>query len=368
MATFEFIASDDYRACLGRDAEELVLCMKAGAWKSAHVMAVSLIQATLVEYLISSGIAAEADARQAGIGDLLSLCREQQVLSPRTVDLASFLRPYSDFLSADSRVRLGAATDETGARIAQALLEIVINEISSHRKETYHYTAEQVIAKLQSDPSSAAIIGHVLNKISRAEMERLLIDLLPKAYFEAGRAEPRDEGIRQRAEHCFRMAMEMAPLELKRAAARRFLFILENESEYVVQGYESGLFRGSDLRYLEEEERAVVKAHFFASLAKKATPALVNAAAGIGEFLTSEEDLRSFYVPVTLSLLEDNGEEAHAAAVRRICDELARSTPAGRRAVAGWIGRLRWSLEQGGRAEAAARIAHLESLIAAMPA
>jgi len=55
MATFDFIVSSDFRALLEKDAEELVRCMKAGAWKSAHILAASLIQATLVDYLASAG-------------------------------------------------------------------------------------------------------------------------------------------------------------------------------------------------------------------------------------------------------------------------------------------------------------------------
>jgi hypothetical protein len=32
MAAFDFIVASDFRASLEKDAEELVRCMKAGAW------------------------------------------------------------------------------------------------------------------------------------------------------------------------------------------------------------------------------------------------------------------------------------------------------------------------------------------------
>jgi hypothetical protein len=366
VATFDFIASDEFRACLERDAEELPACMKAGAWKAAHVMAGSLIQATLIDYLTSCGKATEDELLRLSFSELLEFSRNEQVLSPRTADLASFIRPYADFLNPSSRTRLRAATDETGARIAQALLEIIINEVSAHKGDTYRYTAEQVVAKLQSDPSSVAIIGHLLRKISRLELERLLIELLPKTYFElAKQGEPQAAQTLRHFEQCFRVAFELAPVDSKRAIARQFVSILENESEYVVQCYESCFFRGSDLEYLDEEERGIVKTHFFASLSKQITPALANAAAGMGAFLASEQDTRAFFVPLVLGLTDERDGGLTAAIVKRISEEHKLLSEQNRRSIASWIGRLRWSLEKEGRRSGVAAIALLDSALAA---
>jgi hypothetical protein len=367
MATFDFVASDDLRTCLEKDAEELVRCMKAGAWKSAHVMAASLIQATLVEYLTTSGLATEPDLLRLAVPELLEFCRKEQVLTPRTVELAGFLRPHGDFLSADSRTRLEAATDETGARIAQALLEIVINEISGHKRETFHHTAEQVVAKIQSDPSSVAILGHLLRKISRAELERLLVDLLPNAYFKAGKSEePQTPEMLTRIEVAFRQAFDAAPADLKRTVSGRLLHILENETEYVVQSYEGSFFRASDLQYLSPEGQAIVKAHFLASLSKQVTPALVTAASGIGEFLETEEESRACFVTVVVWLMGETGQGPAAAVSRRVTEEYARLSAENQVSIASWMGRLRWSIERAGRASAAQTISRLESSLPSM--
>ncbi len=337
--------------------------MRASAWKAAHVIAASLIQAALVEYLTSSGKASPEELVPISFPELLNLCRARQVLSPRTVDLASFIRPYTDFLSASSSVRLGAVADETSARIAQALLEIVINEVSGHQKETYRYSAEQVVAKLQSDPSSAAIMGHLMGKISRVEMERLLLDLIPKAYFETAKlAEPPAAETLKRLEQCYRMAFDVAPTDLKKVATRKFVQVLENESEYVVQCYEGSFFRGEDLAFLDDEERAIVLAHFLASLEKKVTYSLVNAAAGMGEFLRTEEDVRAFFVPLILSVLTQSGEALPGVLVTRISKEFARLPAPHKRTISGLVGRLRRSTITEGRASAA--IARLESELA----
>jgi len=367
MATFDFIESDGFRACLEKDAEELVACMKAGAWKAAQVMAGSLIQATLVCHLTASGKAAEDELVRLSFSELLDLCKHQQVLTPRTVELASFTRPYTDFLSPSSRVRLESATDETGARIAQAMLEIVINEVSGQKRDAHRVTAEQIVAKMQSDPTSVAVIGHLLARIGRVELEKLLVELLPKAHFDVAKLGESGAGdTLKRFEQCFRMAFDLAPVELKRTVAQRYVNILENESEYVVQSYESSFFRASGLKLLEEEARVIVKTHFFASLGKKVTLALVNAAAGMGEFLVSEEDARAFFVPLVLCLVDEQDRSLVSAAIKRISEEFALLPAPNRRSVGGWIGRLQWSLQKEGRRPRA--FDHLESALSALTA
>jgi hypothetical protein len=341
VATFDCVGPDEFRGCLEKDAEELIACMKAGAWKAAHIIAGSLIQATLVEHLQSSGKAGGDELLQMSFSELLELCRARQVLSPRTVDLATFLRPYADFLSPNSHVRLRAAADETSARIAQALLEIVVNEVSSHQRETYRHSADQIVAKLQSDPSSAAIIGHLIGRISRVELERLLMDLIPKAYFETAKlAAPESAETLRLLEQCYRAAFESAPAELKRAVSQRLVQVVENESEYVVQCYEGSFFLGSDLSFLDDEGRSIVTAHFLASLEKNVTLPLVSASAGMGEFLTTEESARAFFVPLVLRLLSEGDEALSAAIVTRISEEIGLLPERLRRSISGLIGRL----------------------------
>jgi hypothetical protein len=362
MASFDFIFIDDLRSSLEKDANELLLCMKAGAWKSAHILAASLIQATLIRYLASAGIGKEDDLSALSTASILEICRKEGVLSQRTVELAAFLRPYADFLSPNSRIRLSAHADETGARIAQALLEIVINEVSSHRKDAYQSSAEQIVAKLQSDPSALAILDHLLRKISRSELERLLVEALPKACFEPTTdGEPQPEAVRQRLEQSYRRAFETAPVEVRKAAANRFLYVLENESEFVVQAYESSFFRAADMKYLDGEGRSIVKSHFLASLSKHVTPALLNASEGMADYLEDEEETRTFFVPLVLSLLHQSGEAGIQAALRCIARELARLSPQNRQAITSWIGRLRWSLERESRTDDAAIIRRLEA-------
>ncbi len=368
MAAFDFIDSGEMRACLERDSQELLACMQAGAWKAAHVIAGSLVRATLVDYLACSGKTGEEEALRLSLPELLAVCGQHRVLTPRTVDLASFLKPYEDYLSPSARVRPRAEADETSARIAQALLEIVINEVSSHKREHYRLTAEQVVAKVRSDRSASAILAHLVGKVSRSGLERLLLDLIPQAYLETARlGDPDSEEALLRLEQCYRAAFEAAPGELKAAAARRFVEVLEHESEYVVRCFEAHFFRGSDLAFLDPEARSIVQAHFLATLDKGVTLPIVNAAAGLGAFLQTEDEVRAFFVPLVLGLLTRTEESFAPAVASRVAEEFRLLSEEHRRTVESWVGRLRRSLQEEGRAAEARALSRLEAALGIPP-
>jgi hypothetical protein len=362
MATFDFIESDELRQSLEKDAEEVVACMKAGAWKAVHVLAGSIIQATLIDYLASSGKAAEGDLLELSPTELLNFCRDRQLLSSRTVDLFSLVRPYLHFIHPNRRIRVQEVADENGAKIAQALVEIIVNDVATRKQETYGHTAHQIVSKVQSDSSAISIIPHILNKTNQRELERLLIEILPRAYFDvAERPVPETSQTLRHLEQCFRFAFDLATDELKRKVTGRFLSVLEEESEYVVQCYERYFFRGGDLRFLREEERIVVKAHFFGSLGKSVTMPLVEAAAGIGSFLVSEQDARAFFVPLVLRMVDESDAELRGAIMKRFSEEYELTSEDNRRSIGSWIARLKASLQQVGRSSGGAIIERLES-------
>ena len=58
MAEFEFISNEAFRASLKSDYTELEKCIDAGAWKAAHVLAGSIVEAILVDYLLTTDFTA----------------------------------------------------------------------------------------------------------------------------------------------------------------------------------------------------------------------------------------------------------------------------------------------------------------------
>ena len=62
MARFDFITSVDFRRSLESDYGEMASCIEAGSWKAAHVLAGSIIEAVLIDYLIAETHVARKDA------------------------------------------------------------------------------------------------------------------------------------------------------------------------------------------------------------------------------------------------------------------------------------------------------------------
>jgi hypothetical protein len=364
MATFDFIASEEERRSLERDAEELVACMKAGAWKAVHLLAGGIIQAALVDYLGSDGSAERSRLLQMNLHELLGLCRERQILSARTIDLSTYLQPYLDLIHPDLTVRSGQLVDENGARIAQALVELILNEVAGHKRGDHGYTADQIVAKLHADPSSISIILHILRRTTQYELERLLIEGIPRAYLDLERLPEAETGpTLKNLEACFRLAFDMASEDVRRRVARRYLSVLEEESEHTVRLYESRFFRGADLRFLEEKEREIVKTHFFASLARVVNEALLNAAEGFGAFLNSEHDARAFFVPLLMAMLDSPDRKFRAMAGKRFREEFQRAAEDIQRPIRRWVGRVRVSLERESQSGGVEAIEGLEASI-----
>ncbi|HSB14570.1 MAG TPA: hypothetical protein VLE22_08925 [Bryobacteraceae bacterium] len=363
MATFDFVTSGEFRASLERDAEELLACMKAGAWKSVHVLAGSLIHATILYHLMSTGKVGENELLKLSLSELLDLCKEQQVLSTRTLDLAVFIRPYLQFIHPSAGTRLCEGPDETGARIAQALLEIIVNELSANRRQSYGVTAEQVVAKLQLDPSSIAILDHLLRKMNEQELERLLIEAIPNAYLDGARFQPQEkEAALQHLARCFRMALALASDGLKRKVVKRYIGVLEHESEYTVRAYETQFFRGTDLKFLDAEEREVVKRHFVSSLSRNFSPELVEAAEGMGAFLESEEEARAFFVPLVLRMIDEKDETQRTAIRDRVLNEYRITSEQNQQMLRSWTARLKGFLRREGREAAVEVMLPLEAV------
>src|SRR5260370_15503506 len=54
MATFDFVSGQQFRASLEADYQELLSAMGVQAYKAEHVLAGSIIEALLVDYLIAT--------------------------------------------------------------------------------------------------------------------------------------------------------------------------------------------------------------------------------------------------------------------------------------------------------------------------
>jgi predicted DNA-binding antitoxin AbrB/MazE fold protein len=308
--TFDFITHKELRSSLESDYQEIQACLSSKCWKAVHVLSGNIIEAVLVDFLIASDYEKKtsADPLKLTFSQLIEICQKQGFISQKTTELCNVVKSYRNLIHPGRCIRLEESVDEPGAKIAQALVDLVVNEIAAKRSEQFGYTAEQVVAKLVKDPSASAIVSHFLEGVSEYELEQLLFTVLPKRHFEViGNMEAEynygdpDSSthyyrISISLEDCYRKAVSQASEKVKIKAAKRYVEILRQESELVVIRYGQGLFKALDLIYLSEGERNIVK-QYIASNLKENVKDWLAPLEGIGKHLT-QEDVVSFLDPL----------------------------------------------------------------------
>src|SRR5712692_1500302 len=159
MELFDFISDEDFRASLEADYHELELCMKAGAWKAVHVLAGSIIETILLDYLVATDYPKRSSTKlsEMKLFEIIDICKRERILTNKSADLAHVIREYRNLIHPEKLRRLGETADENGAVVAQALVRMVVEDVAARRRELYGYTAEQLVTKIVRDPSVTPI-------------------------------------------------------------------------------------------------------------------------------------------------------------------------------------------------------------------
>jgi hypothetical protein len=326
MVAFDFITQKDLRASLEADFKEMTSCLETGCWKAVHVLAGSMIEALLVDYLLASNMPNGAqDPLAMALADLISVCRKQKIISQKAADLCNVVKHYRNLIHPGRSVRLNEKIDEPGAKIALSLVEIIVTEISKARSESYGYTAEQIVAKIKRDPSVIAILKHILKGTNELELERLLQEVLPQAYLDHALSvhdvpfEPEDR-ILPALEICFRQALSLVSNEVEKTVIKKFISILKEGDGFTVNMYGAAFFKAIDLQHLSDEERTVVKEHLFSRLKEEVSSPHLQMLEGIGMFIR-EEGIEEFVDPLIRAVIWGAPDSLRNEAESRIENE-----------------------------------------------
>lgn len=268
--SFDFIRDSELRQSLRSDYAELAACLAAGAWKAAHVLSGSIIEAMLADFLISVKYKTR-DPLRMSLTDLIDACTKQGALTTKTSELSGAIRSYRNLIHPGRAKRLNEVADQDGARIVAALVGIIVREVSAKQEEEFGLTAEQLLQKFEDDPLAFGIAAHLLKEARPEEVERLLLRVLPDRYFYLLQATGFDFGdddfdyaaALQALEKLYREAFDAAADETKAKAIKRFAAVLREETGTKVQAYEDKFFRASDLSYATDRDRRLIKDHFF---------------------------------------------------------------------------------------------------------
>lgn len=297
MESFDFITDEDFRKSLETDFAEMKNCVEVKAWKAVHVIAGSIIEAVLIDYLLAEHHVTRSEALKLDFGKAIALGKEKNVLSSKTFDLTSVIKEYRNLIHPGRVIRLKEKVNGNSAQVACSLVDIVMEEISSKKYENYGYTAEQIVSKLERDSSANAIIMHLLKSLNEKEIERLLLKVLPEKYMEWMQSEFVPDHLLTSMRICFREAINQAPDELKYKVAAKFIVMLKEESDSVITAYSNAFFKCNDICGLKKDDIAFVIAHILTRLDIGIDNDLIDMLEGISHLL-NKDDMNSFLDPL----------------------------------------------------------------------
>ncbi len=291
---FDFIADADFRKSLESDYRELTRCIESGAWKCAHVISGSVVEAILTDYLIGVDYQKKTgkDPLKMELAPIIAACKDEKIITERTADLSSVVRSYRNLIHPGRVIRLDEREDQKTASIAKGLVDIVANEVAAAKEATYGFTAEQIANKIEKDSGAIAVLRHFLKETNDRERERLVAQILPGRFFFA--RELGDESSVADYQKCHRQTFDTLADESKTRIAKRFVKILKEESGDYVLAYENLFFRASDLKYIGLNDTAMVKEHLLARLSRDQSKTALGVLEGFGPFLSKYELPRVF--------------------------------------------------------------------------
>ena len=323
-AEFEFMSSDEFRSVLETDRKEMNVCFEAKAWKAVHVLAGSIVEAILVDYIIAEKYLASDKASRESLADIIRILKEHDAISSTLSDLCSAIKNYRNLVHPGRSIRTQDSVDEHSARVAVSLVEMILREVSEKRQAKHGYTAEQLLSKLRSDPSVKAILIHLLKDVTDREKERLLLEILPNEYMKVIEdPEPDDDyfHISSIIPTAFRVTFEEVEQGIQKKVAKKFVRILKESSGSYVLIYELAFFKISDVKYLGRGDIQLVKDHISDQL--KAGPYLAQlfgCLSGMSD-QTLWKDFNQFIRSVIWYACQSNDETVRKAARQRISEE-----------------------------------------------
>lgn len=305
MLNFDFVDDERFRISLEKDYKELTLALQNGLWKAAYVLAGSIIEAILIDHLLSFDDYQNQKFLDMSLHAAIAACSEKGIISEKTKHISYAIKSYRNLIHPGKTIRLGEDADESGAKVVQGLLEIIVKEISESKRKRYGYTAEQITKKIREDSSTNVILEHLLKNVSEYEKQRLLINIIPQQYTEyLNKRESQD--IRDEDEYnylssilhslskSFHVIYINSSETTKKKVAENFVMIIKEQGSYEVNIHQNEFFKGNFLEYLSDENSKIVKQYLFSTLEKDyPNIRILKSLEGFGSFL-KEEDKYAF--------------------------------------------------------------------------
>ncbi len=294
---FDFIGDEQFRSSLESDYREMRACQDAGSWKAIHVLAGSIVEALLIEYLSVSGTnIGGRDVLRLDLNDAIQACADAGVIQRSTASLCDVIRGYRNLIHPGRIVRLQQEVTPQGANIAINLVELITKEVSARRKLTYGPTAEQIVKKLRTDHHSMALLPQLLSEANQHERTKLVSALIPEAYDAAQRDFYADDDVPSRLRLAYRQTLELLPASGKKKIAERFAKLVREDSGEKIQNYSDAFFYAEEIAHLQPKDAAIVTKYLTTRLEQggsNASEEMLESMVGIEKFI-SDDDFSTF--------------------------------------------------------------------------
>ena len=257
MQSFNFITDEEFRFSLDSDYKELQAVFKEEAWKAVHVLAGSIIEALLIDFLLSTKHKAWSTNKILGLtfNEAIKECREVNLLSDRTEPLTIVVKDFRNLIHPGRIKRLEQNVDSNSAQVAISLAEMILEEVREKRQSIYGLTSEQLVTQLERDLNVVKVLEHFTADMQETELEKLLLKIIPDRYFDLLNEEPdpyTDE-ILEALQKCFHQVFESVSDSVKKKVMQRHLWILKNEGSYKIDLYENLFFKNAYFQYIPND-------------------------------------------------------------------------------------------------------------------
>lgn len=296
MPSFDYITVKEFRESLEADYTEMSRCAEAQAWKSVQVLAGSIVESLLIDYLASTTNPARSskDPLKMDLAEAITICRSEKVLSDRTADLCSVVRSYRNLIHPGRMVRLNEqAPDKGSATIALALIDKITDDLAKVLRAAVGLTGEQILSKIQRDANSLTILKHLLAEVSEHQRERLLLELIPSAHEEASIVDdPFNTSFSDTADRlktAYRIILETVTPETRKRIASKFVSVLREADGERVLNYGKAFFKASDMKFVPNSSLAMVREHLLGQVSGAHTLASLAQIKGIAPYLEPSE-------------------------------------------------------------------------------
>ncbi len=329
MEKFNFISDDAFRNVLVRDYGELHTAIERNAWKSAIVLAGSIVEAVLTDHLIEidDGKDPKNSPLNMTLGQLLDVCKKAKVISSRTANLAEVLKDYRNLIHPGKEIRSKDTPNAEIANVASSLLEIILTEVSQRRERSKGFTANQFISKIELDTAAAAVAAHLINRMAAKEVEKLLDHLIIENFFRlSDPIEPIEApdffkltAKRDALAKAYRIILDHAPEQKKISVLEKVPNIIQEYSEDYVRDYLENFFLCKNLSYYNEKDKFFIIDYILEMLNNDISDRTIECCGELFSHIPSKQ-IRSF-IDCFMKSLNKEVRPTHARLERFLIDE-----------------------------------------------